>query len=69
MKLTIRQGPLVGQEFALTEDTLLIGRSSECDITLPGKQASRRHAQIHRVGTELLIADLGSINGTFVTGL
>ena len=66
MKLVIRQGPLAGHEFTLAQDVLLIGRSSECDVTIPGEQASRRHAQIHRAGAEVIIADLGTTNGTYV---
>ena len=42
---------------------LIIGRSAECDVSIPDATVSRRHLRVH-VGTELAIEDLGSANGT-----
>ena len=42
---------------------LIIGRSAECDLSIPDPTVSRRHVRVH-VGTELAIEDLGSANGT-----
>ncbi len=42
---------------------LIVGRSAECDLSIPDPTVSRRHVRIH-VGTELAIEDLGSANGT-----
>jgi hypothetical protein len=58
---------LKGQTFPLTQHTVL-GRDSECDITIPGTHLSRRHAEIAISGNKLLVKDLGSSNGTFVNG-
>ncbi|MGK0442768.1 MAG: hypothetical protein ACJA0N_002587 [Pseudohongiellaceae bacterium] len=58
---------LKGQMFPLKQHTVL-GRDSECDITIPGKHLSRRHAEIAISGNKLLVKDLGSSNGTFVNG-
>jgi hypothetical protein len=52
----------------LEEPSLLIGRSSECDITLPDVNVSRRHAEIRRVEGGYALTDLGSTNGTEVNG-
>ena len=46
-----------------------IGRDSSCDICLDSEQMSRRHAEIERAGSELLIRDCGSRNGIFVQGV
>lgn len=48
---------------------LVLGRDSACEIVVPGREASRRHAEI-RVDAEGLgvIRDLESLNGTFVNG-
>jgi ABC transport system ATP-binding/permease protein len=46
-----------------------IGRTEECDITLPYPQVSSSHARISRTADgNLLVTDLGSTNGTYVNG-
>lgn len=49
--------------------TLLLGRSSECDIVLNHPEVSGRHAllTIHASGV-IEIQDMGSKNGTFING-
>lgn len=49
-------------------DTLVAGRSSECDIVLGQDEVSRRHARFERTGGGFEVSDLGSVNGTFVNG-
>lgn len=44
----------------------LIGRDSECNLTLSSKEVSRHHAQIEGRAGRLWVKDLGSTNGTFV---
>src|SRR5262245_50567402 len=44
---------------------ITIGRGEECDLVIPHRSVSRRHAKIH-VGPPLRIEDLGSGNGTMV---
>ncbi|MBX3207740.1 MAG: sigma 54-interacting transcriptional regulator [Labilithrix sp.] len=41
----------------------IVGRSSDCDVSIPDGAVSRRHLRVH-VGTELAIEDVGSANGT-----
>ena len=45
-----------------------IGRLPECGVALADPNASRRHAEV-RPGAPIVIADLGSTNGTKVNGL
>ena len=49
---------------------LTIGRDEECDIQLPNKDVSRRHATLrrNREGSGFTITDLSSHNGTRVNG-
>lgn len=49
---------------------LVIGREPECDIVLDNddKEASRRHAEVRRLGDGFVVADLDSLNGTKVNG-
>lgn len=48
--------------------TNVIGRSSDCDISLPAAHLSRRHAELKVVDGLLYVKDLGSSNGTFLNG-
>lgn len=49
---------------------LLIGREPDCQLQVRGQSVSRRHARIVRAADgELLIEDLGSHNGTQLSGL
>jgi hypothetical protein len=44
--------------------TLVIGRSSSCDVFLDDDSVSRRHAELHVHADRIEIEDLGSQNGT-----
>ncbi|UTF60955.1 FHA domain-containing protein [Gilvimarinus sp. DA14] len=46
----------------------LVGRSSDCDISLAAAHLSRRHAQLNVVEGVLYVRDLGSANGTYLNG-
>ena len=46
----------------------VVGRDEDCTVRFLGGDISRRHARIHREGTDLVITDLGSRNGTYVNG-
>jgi hypothetical protein len=68
-------GPLLGaivlpsgERVALGEGTAVIGRMTECDITIADTNVSRRHAEVRAAGTGFVIVDLGSTNGTLVNG-
>jgi ABC transport system ATP-binding/permease protein len=47
---------------------LTIGRRSENDVVLAGDRTSRHHARIAAAGGRWYIADLGSMNGTYLNG-
>jgi pSer/pThr/pTyr-binding forkhead associated (FHA) protein len=59
-------GGRTGEAFTLTRDRLTIGRSPDSDIFLDDVTVSRRHAELQRRPDGFAIADLGSLNGTFV---
>ncbi len=54
------------QEYDLPQDNILFGRTNTCDIELPQKSVSRRHAEISRIDQDYFISDLGSGNGTYL---
>lgn len=47
---------------------LTIGRHHECDLVLPHKEISRRHAVVKVRGANIVFEDEGSSNGSFVNG-
>jgi NADH dehydrogenase len=67
--LKVRQGPAAGTELAFTAE-VWIGRDAEAGGNLGGDEyLSRHHARIsHSPGSEPVIEDLGSMNGTLVNG-
>lgn len=58
---------LAGKTFIIPpERSVIIGRTDQCDITIPGTHLSRRHTELCIQGSRLFIKDLGSSNGTFL---
>jgi pSer/pThr/pTyr-binding forkhead associated (FHA) protein len=58
---------LPGKTFIIMPDrAVIIGRTDQCDITIPGTHLSRRHTELRIQGAKLLVKDLGSSNGTFL---
>jgi len=67
-QLTIAEGKEAGKEFLFEQDSVLIGRVTECDVVLYDAGISRRHCRIFSEGGEYFVEDLGSSNGTRVNG-
>ncbi|MCB0997764.1 MAG: FHA domain-containing protein [Acidimicrobiales bacterium] len=57
-----------GEKVTVGHRVVSIGRLPECTVTLSDPNVSRRHAEV-RPGSQLMIVDLGSTNGTKVNGL
>lgn len=58
---------LPGKTFIIMPDrAVIIGRTEQCDITIPGTHLSRRHTELRIQDNQLVIKDLGSANGTFL---
>lgn len=69
--LVVDRGPDSGTRFLLTAPqglAMAIGRDSESDIFLDDVTVSRRHATVTCVDGHWIIADAGSLNGTYVNG-
>lgn len=67
--LVLQRGAEAGRRWPLSRtQTLVIGRSEECDISLPDRQVSRTHARITWTGDGYQLEDLGSKNGTHLNG-
>ena len=57
-----------GKQHRVEKDSIVIGRSKDCDIRLADPNVSRRHAEVRQEGTAYWILDLGSTNGLTVNG-
>lgn len=69
LELILRSPGLAAtEEVQIRESSILIGRGSHCDLRLPHRDISRRHALLQRVGERLLIVDLGSRTGVYRNG-
>jgi hypothetical protein len=67
--LVLQRGSETGRRWPLDRNRpTSIGRSEECDISLPDRQVSRFHARVSWVDERFQVEDLGSKNGTHVNG-
>ncbi|HJG37412.1 MAG TPA: FHA domain-containing protein [Enorma phocaeensis] len=66
--LSIIKGPQTGNTFQLDGAETTIGRDPANAIFLNDMTVSRAHAKIVRDGSNVVIEDLGSLNGTWVDG-
>lgn len=54
--------------YTVSQDEMIVGREPDCDISLPDRQVSRRHAVVRRCEGDYVIEDCNSKNGTYVNG-
>ncbi len=64
--LAVRAGPNAGSTFAVDKDVITAGRHPDSDIFLDDITVSRRHAEVRREGSRLVVRDVGSLNGTYL---
>ena len=69
--ITVLEGRLAGQRQEFQGQRIVLGRRSDCDFRLdPGDdKASGHHAEILRIGGQIVLRDLKATNGTFVEGI
>lgn len=70
MKISLHVVPTTGVPFDYEPegDVVVIGRSSDAEIAVPDRSMSRRHARLFLEGGGWLVEDLGSRNGTLLSG-
>ena len=64
-KLVVVGGEIKAGEYHLTLPTI-IGRSRSADLTVGNPLVSRQHCEIYEADGQLMVRDLGSLNGTFI---
>jgi len=66
--LILYEGGEQRQCWPISKGEIVVGREAECDIVLPDRQVSRRHAVIRQIAGEYIIQDCQSKNGTYING-
>jgi two-component system, cell cycle response regulator len=64
--LVVIYGAELGKKYNLESPTMIIGRSSKCDVQIDQESVSRNHCKLINTGKSVMIRDLGSTNGTYV---
>lgn len=67
-RLVLKSGPNPGQVFTLETSEIIIGRDANANFVINDPEVSRRHARLSLQGVNYVIEDLGSTNGTMVSG-
>jgi hypothetical protein len=57
-----------GGRIVIGAETITLGRLPESTVVVSDPNASRRHAEIRRLGNDVVVVDLNSTNGTRVNG-
>ncbi len=65
-RLAAISGKLKGATFSVSDDAVVIGRDSAASLCIADASVSRRHSQIQKDGSEFVLTDLDSLNGTFI---
>lgn len=66
--LEITEGSEAGKAYQILKPLVTIGRGSQADIVLSDTAISRKHCVIEISAEQAVLRDLGSTNGTFVSG-
>jgi pSer/pThr/pTyr-binding forkhead associated (FHA) protein len=64
--LVVTRGPNSGSRYALDEPLVTAGRHPDSVIFLDDITVSRRHAEVRQVDDGYEVADVGSLNGTYL---
>jgi diguanylate cyclase (GGDEF)-like protein len=56
----------LGRRHVLNRSLMRMGRGRDNDIVVPSDAVSRHHAQLERRGSDVVVSDLQSTNGTFI---
>lgn len=68
-EITIHTPAVTPYTKALAAESVSIGRASDCAIPIKDRYLSRKHAEISVVGTDWVLRDCGSANGTYLNGV
>lgn len=64
--LVVRRGPNEGARFLLDREEITAGRHPRSDVFLDDITVSRHHVKFLRTADQVIVRDVGSLNGTYV---
>src|ERR1041385_6641828 len=67
-RLVLLSEGFTGRTYELKTDKTTVGRVSDNAFEIPEASVSSHHAEILLRGSDVVIKDLGSTNGTFING-
>lgn len=67
-RLVLKSGPNAGHTLDLGTEEIIIGRDVNANFVIADPEVSRRHARVYSQEANYVIEDLGSTNGTVVSG-
>ena len=59
-------GPAVGETYTLQEDSILVGRGSQCQLQIASPHVSRQQCEMSWQGDQLVLENLGTVNHTYL---
>lgn len=65
-KVLLKYKEAVVQDVTLDKEVTTIGRKPDNDIIIDNQAVSGHHAQIKMLGSDIVLEDLGSLNGTYI---
>ena len=68
MKIIVIRDDKPIDQITFTGDTAIIGRKSDCDLSIKDPAVSGNHAKLQKFGDSYIIHDLGSTNGIVYRG-
>jgi len=68
-KLIFTGEHFAGKSYELSLEKITVGRGDHNNLVLHHRSVSQTHCEILVHGTEVIVRDLGSTNGTFVNGI
>jgi len=68
IQFTVYQPNVAPLHLSFTQQTITLGRASDCTIPIRDRFLSRHHAEVVFIGGEWVVRDCGSVNGTLLNG-
>jgi hypothetical protein len=68
LRLKFKDENGVEKQISVEQNSFIVGRHSENDLSILDGRLSREHVKIERVGDGFVVSDLGSSNGTTLNG-
>ncbi len=68
-RLSMQSGVMANRSYRFHQDVTTVGRTNGCDLVIPGRTVSRRHARLWFSEGRWYLEDLGSANGTLVNSV